>query len=154
MRKEVTRYLQCYSGAVAVEYALLLPVLAVLLVGVIDVGKYIHHRMMVQELSRAAAQYVVQGGNPEKVEADVFTGSVVAQRAAAEGRVVRYTSTKECECNSGATVSCSSGKCPAGDYIRSFVVSTVESDFAPLLPYPGFPEKITLRGYSRMQYDG
>lgn len=154
MKNRHIEFLGCDKGAIAVEYALILPVLSLLLVAVADLGMYIHQRMMVQDLSRAAAQYVIHGGNPEDVEENVFTGSFVAQRAASEGRTVTYTAVKECECSDGATVSCSSGTCPAGDYLRSFFTTSVESSFMPIFPYPGLPSTMILRGASHMQYDG
>jgi Flp pilus assembly protein TadG len=147
----IFRLIKCGEGVAAVEYALFLPVLVTLLAGIVDYGMYIHSQMTLQELARAAAEYVVQGGDPADLQANVFDGSTVAGAAAAEGRTVTYDDKTECECAQRVSVACN-GSCGSGDYVRTFYTVTVSSRFTPILPYPGLGDGVDLEGYASLQY--
>lgn len=143
----------CKKGVAAVEFALIAPILIAILVGVVDFAMYIHQRMMLDILSRDAAQYVVQGGNVDDVVANVIETSNVYAQATAEGRALIYGAEQQCECAGGVAVDCG-GTCGAGDYVRAFCAVTISSTFDPIVPYPGVEEDgITLTGYTRLQFN-
>lgn len=141
------------EGIAAVEFALLVPIVATLLVGIIDFGMYIHTFMRLEDLSRSAVQYVVLGGNPEDMPGVIIESSEVYNNAVDAGNPLTYTATQICECGSGVEVSCDEPTCDSGDYVRGFYNVEVEGSYNTILPYPGLPDAMTLTGVSRMQYD-
>jgi Flp pilus assembly protein TadG len=154
MRQGRRRYAEETSGIAIVEFALIVPVLLVMLAGVVDYGSYIHERMMLEELSRNAVQYIVQGGAEADVMNNVIAPSNAYVRAQAEGRVITYAAEQKCECANGAPVACGTGCVAEDDYERKFWEVTVTTVYQPIFPYPGVSEAgLSLTGYSRLRYE-
>ena len=141
------------DGVAAVEFALLVPIIMTLLVGIVDFGMFIHAHMRLEDLSRAAVQYVVLGGNPDDMPGAVIESSQLYDNSVAAGQPLVYTATHACECRDGVETSCDEPACDSDDYIRSFYKVEVEGSYTPILPYPGMQSPFALTGESRMQYD-
>jgi Flp pilus assembly protein TadG len=136
------------KGVAAIEFAMVLPVLVLLLTGMVDYGMYIHKKMQLQELSRRAVEYVVQGGQESAVAANIIEASDLYDASS-----VTYSTETVCECADGDAIACTGSTCAdPNDYIRSFFATTVTGTYTPVLPYPGFPDSITMTGYSRLQF--
>ena len=145
------RYARNISGIAAVEFALIVPVLIVIMAGVIDYGAYIREKMMLEELARNAAQYVVQGGAAADVVVNVIDPSRIKERATAEGRNLSYAAVEKFECANGVVVA-QNEACGGGDYKRRFWEVRVATTYAPLIPYPGVSTTaIPLTGFARLQ---
>lgn len=153
MKRLTRNYLKADEGLAAVEYAFFVPILSLILVAMIDYGLFLHHKMMMQDLSRAAVEYIVQGGNEADIEANVFENSPVYESATADGRTVDTWTDRTCECRDLVETACSSS-CGIDDFLRTFYAVTVRSTYTPILPYPGLPETIDIIGYSTMEYNG
>src|ERR1700756_4962665 len=50
------------SGAVAVEFGFLIPVLALMVISVIDIGLGVYRKMQVEDAAQAGVQYAVMHG--------------------------------------------------------------------------------------------
>jgi hypothetical protein len=141
------------SGVAAVEFALIAPVFLLLMAGILDYGLMINYQMKLQDLSRTAAQYVVQGGSDADVMEDIIETSDFYQDSVAKGQDIILSTDTECECGNGVSMSCALS-CPSdGDYLRSFYIVTLTSTYQTLFPYPGLDDSITVNGYSRLQYN-
>lgn len=141
------------SGAIAVEFALIFPLLAAILLGIVDFGTYMHDKMQLDALARTAVQYVVQGGNPANIPADIIQTSDLYNKMKQSSPGIKYAGTLSCSCASGASVNCNSGSCPAGDYLRSFYAVQVSATFQTILPWNGFADTIAMNSTARMQYN-
>lgn len=133
------------------EFALIGPMLLLIVAGTADYGLYINKRMQLQELSRRAAEYVVQGGLESDVEANVIQTSALFTQSDVNQKSIAYTGAVVCECAGGAETACA-GSCHGNDYLRSFYTATVTATYTPIVPWPGIASSITLTGYSRLQY--
>lgn len=153
MIDHMRRYLRDTSGIAAVEFALIAPVLFLILAGVIDYGAYLRERMMLEELSRNAAQYIAQGGDPADVMDNVVTPSNIQIKAAAAGRQINYSAQETTECANGVLISSApSVQCPTGDYKRHFWEATVTTVYQPLFPWPGVSQTaLSLTGFTRLR---
>lgn len=139
-------------GVAAVEFALILPVMAIMLVGLADYGMIINEEMQMQDLARSAAEYVVLGGSSSNVTSAVLENNAFYNQLVANSQAVTYSGTEECQCQNGSSVSCS-GSCTAtGDYVRRFFTVSLSSTYTTILPYPGFPSTIAVTGSSILQY--
>ena len=142
-------FFQCEKGVAAVEFAMVVPVLSLLLIGIVDYGMFINKKMQLQDLSRTVAQYVVQGGSDDDVMENIIETSNFYTSAQAIGQTITVTTEQVCECADGNSVSCSS-TCNSGDYMRNYYTVMLGSTYEPILP--GF-DRVTLQGYSRIQYN-
>lgn len=128
------------SGNVAVEFALLAPLLVIILTGLADFGRVTYERMALETAARSAVQYARQNPND--------TAGITAAALNAGG--LDATATVEipapfCECPDGTSIGCST-VCPSGDPILRFLSVTVRHDFALFFSYPGLPSPLALAG--------
>ncbi|HYH38550.1 MAG TPA: TadE/TadG family type IV pilus assembly protein [Azospirillum sp.] len=128
------------GGNVAVEFALLMPLLVIILTGLVDFGRATYERMALETAARSAVQYARQNPND--------TAGITA--AALNSGGLDATATVEipapfCECPDGTSIGCST-VCPSGDPILRFLSVTVRHDFEPFFPYPGLPSPLALAG--------
>jgi hypothetical protein len=128
------------GGNVAVEFALLLPLLIVILTGLIDFGRATYERMALETAARSAVQYARQNPNDT---AGITAAALNAGGLAATAEV--EVPAPFCECPTGASIACGT-VCPNGDALLRFLSVTVRHDFEPLFPYPGLPSPLALAG--------
>lgn len=111
------------AGAVAVEMALVLPVLLVVLVTFVDFGFAFHHRTKLEGAARAGAQQALidyQG------TATIQGAALTSLQAPADGGTAVSVSTS-CEC--GGTAAVCTSWCPDGSYPATYVTVRVTRDF-------------------------
>ncbi|WP_158213797.1 TadE family protein [Sphingopyxis bauzanensis] len=110
------------TGAGAAEFALLLPIMVALLIGVIDVGRMAWTKMEVQAAARAGANYALvnaaQSFAPVEIKAAVASATGLA---VTPGEPVKETG---CLDASGATVQPCGGSLVSGDYVSVPVSAT------------------------------
>ncbi len=144
----------CARGSVAIELALLAPVLVALLIGSVDFGTYIYKTMQLQSASRAGAQYAIQsGGNAEDTAG--ISAAVLASSTDLEAGIT-ITSAAFCVCADGSeeAVDASTGcnnTCTADQFSALSVRVTVTNTYTPIFPYPGIPDSILLEGSTSMR---
>ena len=85
------------SGQTVVEVALLLPILLLLLVGVIEIGRYAYFDILISNAARAGAQY---GAQSLIQAADVAGIRTAAQNDGLAAMTI--TTTQQCGCAAGA----------------------------------------------------
>lgn len=114
------------KGAAAVEFSLLLPVLAIMLVGVIDVGIIAYERTDMSQAIRAGAQYFMAGGTDFDRAAQVVRNSWTEAPKDAVVAVDRF-------CLCGEIVSACNQPCPDASvpaaYARITASAQVEGIF-------------------------
>jgi Flp pilus assembly protein TadG len=137
------------AGQSAVELALVLPVLIVLLLVALDFARLYNMGMAVTDAARAGAQYGAQ--NPAAA-ANVLGMEQAACNSMPNIACTAGTNaiaTSFCQC-SGSTVSCTSpGTCAT--YVQNFVQVTTSATFSTVVPYPGIPHSVPLTGSATMQ---
>lgn len=151
------------SGQSLVEVALLTPLLLLLLLGVIEIGRFAYIGILVGNAARAGAAYAAQsagqsadGAGIEKAAQNDFqsNGQDIADLTVTpnEGST---TPTTSCGCNSSGSLiprDCSTagadgtpaGTCPTGEKWVIMVTVTAAGTFTSLFHYPGIPESMTL----------
>jgi Flp pilus assembly protein TadG len=146
------------SGSAAVEFGLIMPMLAGILLPMADLGIGAYDKMRVQDAAAAGAQYALEHG---------FTSSAITtavQDATSLGSNVTLSTTpaQACYCiSSGALVPppgdttapappCSSGACSDSSTPGTFVTVNTTYTYSPMVSFtvPGLsiPSSITLTG--------
>jgi Flp pilus assembly protein TadG len=144
----VFRHLQ--SGQAATELALVVPVLAVLLVGGADFARAFYFNQEVVAAARAGAQY---GSQSASTATD--TGGISAAALANGTNVPGLSATSStCTCESPTPTGqtgCGTGYCAGANAAASYVTVNTTATFKTLVSYPGIPHITTMSGKAIMQ---
>jgi Flp pilus assembly protein TadG len=151
------------SGQAMVELAIALPVLLLLAVGVIEMGRYMYIGILVGNAARAGAAYGARNLS-NCCETTTPTG---IQRAAdndyqSNGQSVgglTVSSVVTCGCDSGGTIASDTTgncfpstppSCPSGNWVVTVHV-TASGSFSALLKYPGIPSPLAISRTASMR---
>ena len=136
------------SGAAATEFALLFPLLALLLAGIIDFSRLISQRMQVQAAAQAGADYAIRHGwNGTAIAETIARTSPIAIAANPAPRLVSA-------CLSGTEiVETLTPTCSSGLFTGKYVLASAQASFKPLMPWPGLivPDTIVSTALTRVQ---
>jgi uncharacterized protein (UPF0333 family) len=121
-------------GTIAVEFALILPVLILIAIGAVDYGRAMTARSQLDAAARAGLQVLVRNMNDT-------TGAQTAAQSMADGATV--TTTLVCRCPNGAAVACTGGTCAIGVPNRIATIDVARS-FTMLVPWPSLEDPISL----------
>lgn len=140
-------------GAAAVEFAILLPFLVLLAIGVYEYGAYAEMRGQLSAAARSGAQYALDkadpaagltsGTNPVLARAATLAVALSPTRATTTG-----TASYECRCGYAATdtiVNCITP--PSACVLRpvaNYVKVTVSGTYPTLLQYPFLPQTLPM----------
>ena len=113
------------AGNVIIEFALGLPILFLLMVGLLDLGNFGLQKSAMLQGAREGAQYGIVAYSES---ANINT---TAQDATGLTGVTA-TNTVFCECATGATVLCST-TCPTGQTLKRYVTVTTSRSFTSVL---------------------
>jgi Flp pilus assembly protein TadG len=148
--KLLKRWKKDDEAVAATEFALIVPILALLMIGLMDFGLYINAEMKLENMARAAAEYVIRGGDEADITTDVLSFAYMPDSVNSIDDIVVTTAT-ECECDDGEAVACDTSCVGGTGYMRQFYHVDLELQYTTVFPYPGLPDSITLVGTARMQ---
>jgi Flp pilus assembly protein TadG len=141
------------KGQSAVELALIVPVLALILVAIADFGRVFFISVAVNNAARAGAQY----GSQTNTTAQDSAG-IVAQASADGANIPNFgTPTASlCVCSNPdadhpACSTISSTYCADASPKAVYVTVNTSATFSTILTYPGVPSSMTLTGQAIMQ---
>ncbi len=125
LRPGIRPYGLDHRGNILIEFALVLPVLFILLVGLLDLGRFGLQKSAMLQGARAGGQYaLVAHGESSNI-------NTTAQNATGLTGVTA-TNTVFCECVSGTAVSCSI-TCGSGQTLKRYVTVTTNKTFSSVL---------------------
>ena len=127
--------------------ALIVPFLALLVVGVVDVGRFMYDGILVGNSARAGAQY---GAQNLRIAMD-GTGMHTAGENDANISGLTVNGTHMCVCADGTASTCLSTDCPYPNHRLTYVSVNAWKQFSTLLSYPGLPQNITINRTVVMQ---
>ena len=157
------RALRRQSGQALIELAFVVPLLLLLLLGVIEVGRYAYISILVGNAAHAGASF----GSQSHQQANDSTGianaayydfagatSGTTQTNGLTAGTLTVTSAQSCGCNSSGSVvtyACTlalgnpnPGSCPTGSRWVVFVSVTASGNFNSLFNYPGIPSSLPI----------
>ncbi len=140
------------SGASLVEFALVAPVLILLLVGMIEIGRFAYYAILAANAARAGVAYGAQNvqtaldttGIKNAVIAD---GQSLANWSAANAITVKQL----CSVNGGTPTLCVTGSSGPAAGTVYYVSVQVTGTFKSLLSYPGLPPSLPVSGNAIMR---
>jgi Flp pilus assembly protein TadG len=144
------------SGDSLVEVALLLPVLTMLLVGTIDLGRLAYMSIEVSNAARAGVQYGQQNSSTWSDVNGMQTAATndAADLVGATNGSLSATATYWCQCSDGTSVtqSCSpSAPSCSSTHLVNYVKVVATATYKPWFPCPGIPSSTTLSSQAVMR---
>jgi Flp pilus assembly protein TadG len=140
--------ISCDRGVSAVEWAMIAPIVMVLLLGVMDFGAAAIHKMQMANSVRAGLQYATVRkpiqGDLTQIQTAIDTAAPPDETGTRDVTVTLY-----CQCPDGSAIACTSS-CAGGD--RSSNVSIViQEDYQMMLGLPFAGSNLTLRAEGAVQ---
>jgi Flp pilus assembly protein TadG len=146
------------SGQTLVELALMIPFLLLLMLGIVEIGRYAYLGILVGNAARAGTAYGMQS-LPQSVD----TGGIAAaaandfQRNGQAAANLTVTSSVSCGCDTAGTVASqaciggTAGSCPGGGTWVVTLSVTASGTFASIFRYPLIPSSISFSRLSSMR---
>jgi Flp pilus assembly protein TadG len=155
--------LRSQGGQALVELAFMVPILVLLAVGVIEIGRYAYIGVLVGNAARAGAAYgslnLANASSDPAVKAKVQQAAINDfQNNGQTGLTVASITT--CGCDSNGTISVDTEAncdpvgvpptCPSGNWVITIHV-TASGTFSALFNYPGIPNPLDIARTSSMR---
>lgn len=139
------RFIRGEAGASVVELAVMLPLFALFLIGIVEIGRFTALAIMASNAARAGAQY----GAQNLTTAMDLNGMDSAAAGDAQN-LSNWTPTANylCSVNGGALEQCPSSLQPKTVY---YVKVQVTGTFKSLLDYPALPKQLPVSGSAIMR---
>jgi Flp pilus assembly protein TadG len=154
------RNLRSQSGQSLVELALLTPLLLLLLIGTVEMGRYAYISILVANAARAGAAYGAQSLRQSVDLTDIQTAADNDfQNNGLITSSLTVTSSTSCGCDSGGTIASAgcnnppnvtAGMCTAGHWVVMVSV-TASGTFTSLFKYPGIPQSLAMTHTATMR---
>lgn len=136
------RLFRCNSGTSALEMAVAAPVLILLVIGLIELGRYMYFGILAAHMAESAVTYGAQNTFTAQDIAGMRSAAVTDGASLSQWIV---TPSKICSQN-GAAITCPSGT-PGANMIY-YVQVRVTGQFHSLLNYPGIPTSAPVSAYA------
>ncbi|HZP75476.1 MAG TPA: TadE/TadG family type IV pilus assembly protein [Pseudolabrys sp.] len=136
------------GGATAIEFAVVGPILALLLICSVDLGLGIYRKMQVQNAAQIGTQYAAING----FDQTAIAGAIASATSYSE-IVASPPPTKFCGCpsNAGVTAADCGAVCESGQAPGTYVIASTRATYKPILQYPMLPDSFTLIGRSTVR---
>lgn len=130
MMKRITFLLRNCAGTVTIELAMVAPILAAMLIGLIDISNAYSNKLRLEQAAQRTVEKVMQNGF--KV-ADGPTLKTEAEAAAGTGATATVTWWLECDAVTQTGASAYSGGCPDGQQYGRYVQVSIVKPHAALI---------------------
>jgi Flp pilus assembly protein TadG len=134
-------------GQSLLELALVLPILLLLLIGTIEVGRFSYYSILVSSAARAGAQY---GAQSLATALDTVGMTTAAKNDAQSIAGLTITANQVCGC-SGAKLGACPAICVLPNHPLVYVQVSVSGKFNSVFSYPGIPKSITVNSTEEMR---
>ena len=136
------------QGIATVELAALLPVLIVLVLGAVDLGRVYYAAVVVEGAARAGVSYGYLNRQKAK-NSSTIEEFAHADAIDVNGGITVSTS-RSCECSDGSSIDCDGSSCATG-YKSVYVRVTASKTYETMLSYPGIPDSVSIVREAVMQ---
>src|SRR3984893_7228009 len=137
-------------GQSLVELAFVVPLLLLLLVGIIEIGRFAFYSILVSNAARAGAQYGAQSLATAGDTTGISTAGTNDAPGVTAPNNLTVTSTQSCGCSTTGLGTCGTPTaCAAGRWVV-YVQVTATGSFNSLFSYPGLPKTFAVTRVQEM----
>jgi Flp pilus assembly protein TadG len=124
----------------AIEFAVIAPVLVLMMITSLDLGVGIYRKMQVQNAAQAGAQYAMAHGFAASEIATAVTSATTNSGIAASPAPIQLCG---CPSSTGIAEAACSSTCSAGSRAGTYVRVSAQTSYITVLPYPLLPDRFT-----------
>jgi len=153
------KLVRCENGTGLVEFAIVLPLLVTLVIGIIETGRFAAFSVRVSNAARAGAQFAQSQGQRTAYDTADIASAACADAgftcsSSARSNVMVVTATTICTFSDGSSdPSCDLPAEGSGLQRLTYEQVTASATFTPLLNYPLFPNSVPISATTTMQVD-
>jgi Flp pilus assembly protein TadG len=137
---------QSDSGTAMVEFAIIVPVFVLLLIGLIEVGRFAYFGILASNAARAGVQYGAQNTTTAEQTTAIRNAALQDGQNLSNWQI---TPTVLCSVNGAAPAACTGTGVPVNTIY--YVQVQVSGTFSSLLNYPGIPHSVPINGSAIMR---
>ena len=121
------------SGAAAIEFGVIVPMLALMVTAVIDLGLAIHSKMQLEDAAQAGVEWAIRNGFDANAISTAVSSATNSSKITASPAPVQY-----CGCASGSSISSATcgTPCPDGARAGTYVTVSAQVTYNTTLNYP------------------
>ncbi len=145
---DFTRALKDTTGAAAVEFGFMIPIFALMLISVTDIGLGVYRKMQVENAAQVGAQYAMVHGFDASAISMAVTSATNSTAVSATPSPTKY-----CACLTGSsigTVSCGT-ICPGGTVAGTYTTVSAQGSYSTLFNYGVVPATYTYNALSTVR---
>lgn len=134
------------SGIAAVEFAMVVPIMALMFLAIADLGIGIYTDMQVNNAAQYGTEYALLNG----YDSDSISNAI---RSASNLSDLTISPSQFCGCPQSGRVnrtSCSAS-CSDGTSAGTYAQVSVTHNYATIIPYPGLPSSFALAAHSTVR---
>ena len=135
-------------GQAMAELAIIAPLMLVLVIGLVELGRYANFSIEVANAARAGVQYGAQ--NLAVANDNAGMQNAATADAPDLGAGISATATHFCTCANGATSTCQPTDC-AGSHRLLYVQVDTSETFNSMLHFPGVLNSLQVKGHAVMR---
>lgn len=132
------------SGQSVVELAMAIPLLLLLLLAVVEIGRLYYASLTADDAARAGVEY---GAQNLATASDITGMENTALQDAKDVSGMSATASQWCECGNGTQTTCGDAMCASGTESVYVEVDT-HLQFHTLLTYPGIASSVNIAGHA------
>src|SRR5262249_10207930 len=138
----------CSAGLAAVEFALIVPLLATAIICTVDLGLGVYRKMQVQNAAQAGAEYALTHGFLASTVTTATTSATSYSGIQATPAPAQFCG---CPSGTGVTSTACGTNCAGGAQAGTYVTVSAQAVYNTLLPYPLLPSSYTLTAQSTVR---
>jgi len=154
IRKTARGHRSSEGGQSLLEVALLTPILLLVAVGLIEIGRYAYEAIRVANAARAGVSYGVQD-HFTAGDLPGITNAACNDFAGSNSCSLTVTKTYLCQCDNagtvGSAIDCTTGTCTVPQREIVSLQVTASGSFSSLFTYPGLPSSLAVTRTATMR---
>jgi hypothetical protein len=148
VRALLSRGISDASGVAAIEFAVTIPMLLMMVICTVDLGMGLYRNMQVQNSAQAGARYAMTNSFDSTLISNAVSSATGLQGIEASPPPSQYCG---CATSSGiAPVTCGS-TCPAGAVYGAYVNVFAQGSYTTIVPYPLIASHFTLKAQANVR---
>ncbi len=135
-------------GAAAIEFGVVLPLLAMLVISAADVGLGVYRKMQVEDAAQAGAEYAIKHGFDANAISTAVLAATNASTISSSPAPVQFCG---CANASGVSATTCGGVCPSGAPAGTYTTVSAQGSYSTILNYVVVPDSYTFTAQSTVR---
>ena len=136
------------KGVAAIEFAMIVPLLSLMVVSVADIGMAVHRKMQVEHAAQAGAEYAIVNGFDADAISSAVTSATDSTAISAQPRPVKFCG---CATASGIDTLTCGAICPGGALAGTYTTVSAQATYSTIINYTVVPDAYTYNAQSTVR---